>query len=179
MAAFREAGFHDHGVEVRVYQIDGDVRAPDGLADRIEVGCVQLLDRDPFVSDLFLHGFGSGDVEICQNDGFYIQNARDDGRARPALGSATDDGDTLHAQAPLGRALPPGLPPSWGGMLRPPTGHSVYSVKKSKIDAKYRTVQVGVFCFQGSLRHLAVDSCYLPFNPEVAPLQIKVLPFQA
>ena len=31
---------------------------------------------------------------------------------------------------------------------------------------------VGVFCFQGSLRHLAVDSCYLPFNPEVAPFQI-------
>ena len=33
-------------------------------------------------------------------------------------------------------------------MLRPPTGHSVYSVKKSKIDAKYRTVQdTGVSLF--------------------------------
>ena len=37
---------------------------------------------------------------------------------------------------------------------------------------------VGVFCFQGSLHHLTVDSCYLPFNPEAAPFQIKVLPLE-
>ena len=37
---------------------------------------------------------------------------------------------------------------------------------------------VGVFCFQGCFHHLAVDSCYLPFNPEVASFQIKVIPFQ-
>ena len=37
---------------------------------------------------------------------------------------------------------------------------------------------VGVFCFQGCFHHLAVDSCDLPFNPEVASFQIKVIPFQ-
>ena len=38
---------------------------------------------------------------------------------------------------------------------------------------------VGVFRFQGCLHHLAVDPGDLPPNPEVAPLQINVLPFQA
>ena len=37
---------------------------------------------------------------------------------------------------------------------------------------------VGVLCFQGCLHHLTVDPGYLPFNPEVAPFQIKILPLQ-
>ena len=38
---------------------------------------------------------------------------------------------------------------------------------------------VGVLCFQGGLHYLSIDSRYLPPNPEVAPFQINVLPFEA
>ena len=44
---------------------------------------------------------------------------------------------------------------------------------------RQRQCAVGVLRLERGLHYLAVDSCYLPFHPEVAFLQIDVLPLQA